>query len=285
MTGTIDVPATPDNRLLAERVAARMAADSRIVNAKAAFWRLMGVGSLVCLTGIGAAAAILAYSRYADVTVSSEKIAAALAEALQKSTLKTEGTVVLGPDATVSLASNRLVLDNAKVGLEPGSRVALQDGGTVAIKPGATVGVAGTVQASGTVNVAGQIQQASTGEDVAGIRRSIEALRQDRRGASPETSANGSKVVDSYTTFKTVSYPGGYVVTGWNWGASTDQEPKNQYCYYEAATDGAKFRIDLAMNGVEKPVTKAPRGFQAQEAASNCIWFDGTRTKSRSIFD
>ncbi len=48
---SIALDPTPEHQALAAAVNARMAADSRIVNAKAALLRLAGVGALMALTG------------------------------------------------------------------------------------------------------------------------------------------------------------------------------------------------------------------------------------------
>jgi hypothetical protein len=277
--GTISAPPTPENLRLARTVEARMNADSRIVNAKAAFWRMTGVGSLLGLTGLGVAAAIFAYSYVADVKASANQIAAALTDALSKSKLTAEGTVSLDPNARLALADNHLVLSDAKVRIDPNSTVALKDGATVSLRPGGTVGVTGTVQATGNVGVVGNAGT-SDGEGIAGIRRAVDQLRTERMGAGAvEYGRNGSKVMNSITTFKTIDYADGQVVTGWNWNSSNDTAPSNQYCYYNQGQDGASIRIELGRDGREVPVTRAPRGFRAQDAAANCIWFGGQRTE------
>jgi hypothetical protein len=192
--------------------------------------------------------------------------------------------VALQPDSKIALADNRLVLEKARVGIEPGAAVSIKDGSAVAIKPGAKVGVEGAVTASGTVTVAGQMQQANAGDDIAGIRRAVDQLRTERAGAGGDYGRNGAKVMRSITTFQEVAYGSGKVVTGWNWGSSNDTSPSQQYCYYDQGGQGASIRIDLARDGRELPVTRAPRGFQAQDAAANCIWFDGQRTRGTNSF-
>jgi hypothetical protein len=276
MAGMMDVPANPENLELARRVAARMAADSRIVNAKAAFWRLLGIGGLLFLVGLGVAAAIYAYSCVADVSTSADKIAEALVVAFERAPIKTEGVVTLNPDARVALADNRLTLENAQVGLAPGASVTLRDGGLVGLRPGGTVGVTGAVQA----NVTGQAPQV-VAEDT---RKAVNQLRAET-GSGGDVGRNGSKIMRSITTFQEVAYGSGKVVTGWNWGSSNDPAPSQQYCYYDQGTQGASIRIDLARDGREVPVTRAPRGFQAQEAAANCVWFNGAQTQKKSAFE
>lgn len=87
----MDIAPTPDNRALAAAVNARIRSESRIINAKAALWRLGGVGLLCMLIGMGIGAAFYGYSYIGtDRAPQTDQVAQALAQALEKTTLKVE---------------------------------------------------------------------------------------------------------------------------------------------------------------------------------------------------
>jgi hypothetical protein len=89
----LDIAPTPDNRALAAAVNARIRSESRIINAKAALWRLSGAGILCALIGAGIGAAFYGYSYIGtDRAPRTDQVAQALAEALEKTTLKVEPT-------------------------------------------------------------------------------------------------------------------------------------------------------------------------------------------------
>lgn len=276
MVPKINVPATPENIALAHAVNRRMAADTRIINGKASMYRLMGWGAVAGAVLIGIALCIYAYSYVTDARASAEKIAAAFEEALAKVTLKTAGDVRLAPDsATVALADNTLRLSDAKVSLEPGSRVALDGSNTtVRMAPDARVGVEGAVRVAegSTVKVEGNVGGAD-----AAVASSIERLRSEVAGRSGDA-ARG--VSTNFTIFKTVKYGEGQVVTGWNYKDSSETTPSQEYCYYDQGVEQMSVRMNLALNGRIVPLSKAPRGFSQAEAAANCIWSDGARTRS-----
>ncbi|TDR90031.1 hypothetical protein [Enterovirga rhinocerotis] len=100
----MEIPNTPENRVLAGAVNARIKADARILNAKAAFWRLAGWALVCAMIGIGVGAALVGwtYSRGGTEAVDSEKVARAVAAALGTVTLKTEGTVKLDPESRLA---------------------------------------------------------------------------------------------------------------------------------------------------------------------------------------
>ena len=54
----MELPATKENRVLANAVNARMKSDARILNAKAAFYRLAGVSLVCAMIGVGIGAAL-----------------------------------------------------------------------------------------------------------------------------------------------------------------------------------------------------------------------------------
>jgi hypothetical protein len=103
----MELPNTTDNRVLASAVNARIKSDARLLNARAALYRFAGIGILCALTGVGIGAAFYGYSYANDPTFPTAKVANTVAEALSKVTLKTEGTVKLDPDSTVSVGGGR----------------------------------------------------------------------------------------------------------------------------------------------------------------------------------
>lgn len=87
----MEIAPTPDNRALAAAVNARIRSENRIVNAKAALWRLSGVGILCALIGAGIGAGLYGYSYLGtDRSPRTDQVAQALAQALEKTTLKVE---------------------------------------------------------------------------------------------------------------------------------------------------------------------------------------------------
>ena len=89
------IPNTPVNRALASTVASRIGADTRMVAATAAFWRLLGLGGLLLLAGAGAGLACYGYAYATDPRATDNRLATALADALNKVTLKADGTLNL----------------------------------------------------------------------------------------------------------------------------------------------------------------------------------------------
>jgi hypothetical protein len=101
------IPNTAMNRALASTVASRIGADAKMVAATAAFWRLLGLGGLLLLAGAGAGLAFYGYSYATDQRAANDRLATALADALNKVTLKTDGSVKLdSTGSTVKLDSH-----------------------------------------------------------------------------------------------------------------------------------------------------------------------------------
>ena len=94
---------TTENRVLASAVNARIKSDARLLNARAALYRLAGIGIVCALAGVGVGAAFYGYSYTSDPTFPTAKVANTVAEALSKVTLKTEGTVKLDPESTLAV--------------------------------------------------------------------------------------------------------------------------------------------------------------------------------------
>jgi hypothetical protein len=103
----MELPNTSENRVLASAVNARIKSDARLLNARATLYRLAGVGLLCALAGAGIGAAFYGYSYTNDPTYPTAKVANAVAEALQKVTFKTEGTVKLDPESTLAAGGPR----------------------------------------------------------------------------------------------------------------------------------------------------------------------------------
>ena len=101
----MELPNTAENRVLASTVNARIRSDARLLNARAALYRLAGIGILCALTGVGIGAAFYGYSYANDPTFPTANVANTVAEALSKVTLKTEGTVKLDPESTIGVGS------------------------------------------------------------------------------------------------------------------------------------------------------------------------------------
>ena len=250
---SIHVEPTPEHRALAAVVNARMAADSRIVNAKAALLRLAGVGALVALAGVGAATAMFGYSFIKDERSSVDKIADALARALDRSTLKTAGEVRIAEGSTVQLSANALKLD-PDASVQFSQPLKLDPDTTVKLDPNARL----------RVSAGGETPRPTTD--------------QMRPG---QTTQSGGKAVTNYTIFKSVPFGRGKVTTGWSFASSEEASPSSQYCYY-AEGGGADPTVEvttyIASNGFMLPNVRA-RNFEVASAASSCIWFDGGSTR------
>lgn len=102
----MELPATPENRVLASAVNSRIRSDARRHNAQAAFYRLAGWGVLCGLLGAGIGGAFYGYS-YLNPPNSTENVAGIVADALSRVTFRTEGTVKLDPESTLQLANAR----------------------------------------------------------------------------------------------------------------------------------------------------------------------------------
>jgi hypothetical protein len=250
---TINVPPTQEHQALAAAVNARMAADSRIVNAKAALLRLAGVGVLMALTGVGVAAGLFGWSLVKDERPSVDRIADAMVRALDRTTLKTSGEVRMADDARVKLESEGLRLaSDAAVKVE--TNLKLDPNTTVKLEPNATVRVAAPPETP---------------------RPTAEQLKPE------QTTPGGSKPVTNYTIFKNVALGQGKVVTGWTFSSSDQTTPSSQYCYY-AEPGGGDSTVEvttyIAQDGRRLANVKA-RSFDPAAAVRSCVWFDGAATR------
>jgi hypothetical protein len=102
------VPNTPMNRALASTVTSRLNADARMIAATATFWRLLGIGGLLLMVGMGVGVACYGYSYVTDQRAAMGTLTTAMVDALNKVTLKTEGTVKA--DGTVKLDATGAVV-------------------------------------------------------------------------------------------------------------------------------------------------------------------------------
>jgi hypothetical protein len=100
----------------------------------------------------------------------------------------------------------------------------------------------------------------------------------DHRGKT----INGNVITSEVTVFHTVPHDNGSIYTGWRYpdGASADQPPIGQYCYWESAplggaSSGASVRINLANNGVRLP-NIADGVPLLEDALKRCVWWNGS---------
>lgn len=246
----MEVPATPANRALASAIRTRMNADARQINATAAFWRALGIGAALALTGIGVGAAFLGYSYVSDGTASADRIADAIARALRDTTFKATGEIALDTaGASVRMADGKVALvDGASVRVDPGSTVKLDPAAKVAFDP-----------------------------------RGAEEPRPAQAQLQPPKARTGPDIATNFTVFKSVAFAEGDVVTGWEFTASDQPAPSFEYCYYKtrAIIGGARLVVDVANNG-QLTKTEAPAalaGFDVGAAGQKCVWFDGAVTR------
>lgn len=100
----MEIPATPENRVLASAVNARIKSEARLLNARAGLYRLAGLGIACAFAGAGIGAALFGWTYARAPTVQADLVASAVARALEGLTLKTEGTVKLDPEARIGVA-------------------------------------------------------------------------------------------------------------------------------------------------------------------------------------
>ena len=98
----MEIPATPENRVLASAVNARIKSDARLLNARAGLYRLAGIGLACALVGTGIGAALFGWTYTRAPVVNAEILADAVAQAISRVTFKTEGTVKLDPESRLA---------------------------------------------------------------------------------------------------------------------------------------------------------------------------------------
>lgn len=249
----MDIPSTPNNASYAASVNERINAETanvrrtnNLLAAKAALWRAAGCGVVVVALGAATSLAFFGYSFISDSRASLDQLTAALARALQATTLHTDGTVALKPDATVALASgSHVALDSGSVSLAPGSTVSMHPG-TVSLAPGSTVGISPDM---------------------------LEIVRKMQQSDKPEKS---TPKFDEVTAFQeSSSYKNGDVVTGWKYHASNDfVAPYYQFCYYQETDGGTHTErtFEFAADGQMYKDLPNPFNIDVREAFKLCVW-------------
>ena len=247
----MEVAATPANRALAAAVSGRMGADAMHMKARAAFWRALGLGACIGLAGIGIGAACIGYSYIVDATSSSQRIADAIVAGLQRTTIRTAGSVQLdSAGSTVKLDATHVSLDAEPLKLDPAA--------TVRLDPAAEVRVVGPIGDMPTPTK--------------------DQLREGDKPAGPQAEA---KVVTDFTVFKNVSVGTGRVVTGWTFASSDQKVPNDQYCYYtKDSRSSVSTNTYLAMNGVLLADVVPIDGVDIPAVSKRCLWFDGRPTRA-----
>ena len=99
---SIHTPGTSENLVLAQKVNGRLWAESKMISARAFFYRALGAGAFCAFLGGGLGAASYGYAYMNQFDSAAEKIAAAMQTALADVTLKTKGEVTL-TDNTLKL--------------------------------------------------------------------------------------------------------------------------------------------------------------------------------------
>jgi hypothetical protein len=122
----------------------------------------------------------------------------------------------------------------------------------------------------------------NTNAHLASIEGSLKELKHrpiisDSPGPRGKT-INGNVIMSEVTMFHLVRHDKGSIYTGWKYpdGASANQPPIAQYCYWQDwVGDGASVRIDLANNGVRLPniANGVPR---LEDALKKCVWWNGS---------
>jgi hypothetical protein len=119
---------------------------------------------------------------------------------------------------------------------------------------------------------------------LASVEQSLEELKNRSfiRGNPDEhgTSFNGNVITTEVSVFKIVSHDSGHIYTGWDYpnGASANQPPITQYCYWSHRvgdpSSRTSVRIELAKNGVRLPniADGVPR---LEDALKKCVWWNG----------
>jgi hypothetical protein len=214
----------------------KLFADTQLGHAKASLYHFGGAGLFAAMLGAGIGLACVGYSCVVDGRAQAQKMADAMARALEKAHLITTGEVKLA-DASI-------------VGLAPGGQVTLAPNSTVRVDPSSAVRIAGTVIADARATSTAPIIQTSPAAE--------------------------TKVVTQYTTFKTVEFGKGRVVTGWRFDNSNQTNPSDQYCYYDEPADNkSHVRIDLGENGTMLDNLQSRVGLNLTAAFGNCNWFRG----------
>jgi hypothetical protein len=214
----------------------KLTTGAQLEQAKTTLYRFGGMGVLAAMLGAGIGLACFGYSYVTDGHAQAQKMADAMVQALEKAQLTTTGDVKMA--------------DGSTVGLAPGGQVMLAPDSTVRVDPSSTVKVAGFVNPDTHSTTAPPPVQA----------------------APPPP----NKVITQYTTFKTVAFDRGQVVTGWNFDNSDQINPAYQYCCYSERSDElVQVRTELGRNGAMMENLKPRPGIDLIAAFNSCVWFSG----------
>jgi hypothetical protein len=146
--------------------------------------------------------------------------------------------------------------------------------GEVKIAEGSTVGLAPGGMVSLDPNSAVRIDSSPTSLPGVG-NRDVSATPAPNVTDTNQSPQN--RVVTQYTTFKTVPFGAGVVVTGWNFDNSNQITPSNQYCYYdESSANDTHVRTDLGTDALIRTTSGANHGVDVPTAFRSCIWFSRT---------
>lgn len=121
---------------LTTAVNARVRSERRLEIGRAVAWRLLGLGGMLTLFGLGVGAAMLGYSFVTDARPEAERMAEVLGRAIEKSTLK------VGANGEVTIA------EGAEVSLKPDAKVGIDPHSLLRIDPNSTIRAVGDPQAS-----------------------------------------------------------------------------------------------------------------------------------------
>jgi hypothetical protein len=248
----MDIPNTLENSNYAASVNARIEAETanvrrtnKLLAARAALWRAVGWSVVLMALGAATGIAFFGYSFISDNRASLDQIAAALGKALQRYTLRTEGSVAVQPGATVALADgSHVALDPSSVSLSPGGVVSMQPG-TVGLAPGSTVGIRSEMP------------------DI------VRKIRQTDGGGKP------APEFDEVTAFRVRTFGNGDVGTGWKYHASNGfAEPYYQFCYYRETENKTRTErySEIAINGQINEDLRNPFNVDMREAFKLCVW-------------
>ena len=143
------VPNSQMNRSLVSTVTSRINADARMIAATATFWRLLGIGGLLFLVGMGVGVACYGYSYVTDQRAAQGTLTTAMVNALNKVTLKTEGTVKADGSVKLDNTDGNTMPRPTEQQLHPTSQSASN------VKPVTNFSVFKTVQYQGGIIVTG----------------------------------------------------------------------------------------------------------------------------------
>jgi hypothetical protein len=223
---------------LTAAVNARVRSEVRLEIGRAALWRLLGLGGMLTLFGLGAGAAIIGYSFVSDARPEAERMAEVLGRAIEKSTLKA------GAQGEVTIA------EGAELSLKPGAKVGIDPHSLLRIDPNSTVRAVSEPQLSRAGLTEQQLQ--------------------------PEAQADsGNPVTTSYSVFKTANYGPGQVSTSWDYASGEADMPQHQACFFLMNVDGAQrdLRIDIGEDGRQLAPNRRLPNVNFNDAYRLCSWF------------